>query len=175
MDETEMRRLYYLILVDSREDVRSEATKAFIDSKDTRLEALAAIGHDIFKVLSDQEKPESLEGASSRFENFPMDSFWRTFPETSGQELIKKSQTVGKGKKKLVKLGLELIAKSQDGGFLISDASVELVKSVKKEGGELAKTVLDYHKLMRPEKGVPKNLRRKDSKPPKGDSPRRNA
>lgn len=176
MDELEMRRLYYVILVDGREHIRSEATKAFMDSSDPRLESLAAIGHDIFQVLNDKEGPESIEGASERFGALPMDSFWRTFPETSGQELIKKSKMAAKGKKKLLKVGLELLAKSQDGGFLLSDTSVELVNSVKKEGGELAKSILDYQAMMTPDKKTPGGMRRKGAgAKPKGDSPRRNA
>jgi hypothetical protein len=173
MDEMEIRRLYYLILVDARENVRSDAVKAFADSKDPRLEALAAIGNDIFKVLSGQKKPETIEDAPGKFELFPMDSFWRRFPETSGQLLIQKAIAEGKKKKALIKLGLELLAKSQDGGFLISETSVELVKSVRKEGGELAKTVLDYQAMMKPEKGVPKTMKKTGPRPPKGASSRR--
>ena len=177
MDDVEMRRLYYSILVESRDEVRSEAAKAFMDSNDTRLQALAAIGNDLSKVLSGEAEPESIDGAASRFELFPMDSFWRTFPETSGQALIIKAQTDSKRKKKLVKLGLELIAKSQDGGFLLSERTIELVKSVRKEGGELAKSVLDYQSLMKPESRVPKTMKgKKGGRSPKGNgSPRKNA
>ncbi len=142
MDAKEIRRLYYIVMVDVREKEREDAAGRLKASDDPRVQKLAGIAQDVSKVVHDEERPDTLTAALKAFDNYPSNEFWRRFMEVTGEVLIKKAQQKPEDREELLGHAFRAIARSQDGGFVLSKGTTELVESIRDEKTGTAKMIL---------------------------------
>jgi hypothetical protein len=158
MDSSEIRRMYYVLLVDARDEMRDEAGRGIMGAGGEEYAALARAGALVHEVLSGRQGPEALSKALADFNSLPISSFWTGFIETTGQSVIEKALSMKgdePGREGMLMGGLGILARAQDGGLPLSEFSIAKIKPLSENGGktaELAKEIIQHNSLLVPEK-----------------------
>lgn len=156
MELMEIKTFYFNLMNDDRPNVRAESFRRLSESGDSTIKTLADLGKMVSDVINGNAKAETLKAVKSGFDILPLDSFWNTLAETTGQSIIMKAlRSKGSESFELLDSGLDLIARAMDGGFPLSEATIQLVKDSKKAEPKLSKkadTIIMQNEQLTPER-----------------------
>ncbi len=149
--------MYYVLLVDERDDRRDEAGRALSSAGGEDYAALVRAGARAHEVLSGREGPEALSEVYADLSMLPISSFWSGFVETTGQSVIEKALSMDgaeASKEEMLLGGLRILSKAQDGGLPLSGFTIGKIKQVAEgagEAAEMAKGIVSHNALLVPE------------------------
>lgn len=147
MDEeiNEIKRLFFMMLVDSRAEMREESAEKLLAHKDANINKLVEAARIIRKVIDQKAEPDELKKATSLFFELPNTKNWLSFVETSGQVvlqsalLMQERGVMEKGKvDTATDQGFAMLGLAFGPGFRLSKKTISLVEKIKNSNSKFA-------------------------------------
>jgi hypothetical protein len=160
MDSDEIRRLYYVLVSDTRGEKRLDAEQKLSADGGRECAVLAKAGRIISLVVCGNDPAGELDKAIGELGTLPPTFFWSKFMEISGQVLVAAgAEPSGKwGKQEsgaIVEAGLKMFARTQSMGIPISEFSMRQVRQSMDGGGGvfgMAETIIKQNEQLLPER-----------------------
>jgi|GEM_PF-5305536 len=138
MDEkiTEMKNLYFIMLVDSRKGMREESAEKLLRYGDDNVNKLVEAARIIHPVMEQKAEPDKLEESIALFLELPNAKSWLGFVEISGQVVLQRALSMQKngGTKtdSMIEHGFRMLGLAFGPGFRLSKKTISLVEKIKK-------------------------------------------
>lgn len=139
MDETEIKKAYFVLISEARPEKREEAFKKLRSSDDLYVRDLAGIGKSISLVLRGVAEPANLDNVLSYFDRVPMANHWYGLIEASGQIILTSALSTREQDraKQLFRYGLKMIDRALGGTIPVNETTVELICNIGCDDAEI--------------------------------------
>lgn len=158
MEETEVARLYFVLMADGRAEKRNEAAARLHQLPWSDGRKLAAAGSQVARVLGGEADSKTLEGVYKTLCSLQITSYSARLIEATGQVLITKALELppeNKRRPELLGHGLKILGRAQNAGFPLSDYGVGLAKRAKEadpKNSALADEIIRRNSFLKPER-----------------------